>query len=86
MYPFLNQTLREFYFADSLKNVGHNKTSMLQDIEYGKDIELDALLGSVIELGEIAKIQTPHLKSIYACCNLLQNKIKSTCGRLKIDI
>ncbi|OUW03728.1 MAG: hypothetical protein CBD16_03090 [Betaproteobacteria bacterium TMED156] len=68
------------------KNVGHHKTSMLQDIEYGKDIELDALLGSVIELGEIAKIQTPHLKSIYACCNLLQNKIKSTCGRLKIDI
>ena len=41
--------------------VGAHKTSMLQDIEHGRAIEIDALIGSVIELGRVANVPTPHL-------------------------
>ena len=39
---------------------------MLQDIEHGRAIEIDALLGSVIELARLAKVATPHLDAVYA--------------------
>jgi 2-dehydropantoate 2-reductase len=45
--------------------VGAHKSSMLQDVEAGRPAELDALLGSVIELGEITGTATPTLKLIY---------------------
>ncbi len=46
--------------------VGAHKTSMLQDVETGRAIEADALLGSVIELGRMVGIATPHMDAIYA--------------------
>lgn len=45
--------------------VGQHRTSMLQDVEAGRPTELDALLGSVIELAEIAGLVTPSLKMVY---------------------
>src|SRR5208337_1840457 len=42
------------------EGVGAHKTSMLQDVEQSRAIEIDALLGSVIELGRLANIATPH--------------------------
>ena len=39
------------------KSVGNHKTSMLQDVENGKEFELDAFLGSVIELAANAESQ-----------------------------
>ena len=47
--------------------VGEHKTSMLQDVEAGRPMELDALLGSVIELGRITGTPTPSLSAVYAC-------------------
>ena len=44
---------------------------MLQDVEHGRAVEIDALLGSVIELARLAKIATPHLDAIYAVTKLL---------------
>jgi 2-dehydropantoate 2-reductase len=46
--------------------VGEHRTSMLQDAETGRPTELDALLGSVIELGRIVGVVTPTLDVIYA--------------------
>ena len=46
---------------------------MLQDIEAGKPTEIEALLGSVIELGKIKGIHMPYLTSIYACVKLLES-------------
>ena len=54
------------------EKVGTHKTSMLQDIEAGKPTEIEALLGSVIELGKIQEIHMPYLASIYACVKLLE--------------
>lgn len=44
---------------------GH-RTSMLQDLEQGRPLEVETILGSVIELGQLVGIPTPHLDSIYA--------------------
>ncbi len=55
--------------------VGHHKTSMLQDVESGRDPEIDALVGSVIELGKITATPTPYLETVYALMKLLGNRI-----------
>jgi 2-dehydropantoate 2-reductase len=57
--------------------VGHHKTSMLQDVESGRDPEIDALVGSVIELGRITGIPTPHLQTVYALMKLLGRRIST---------
>ena len=53
------------------ESIGAHKTSMLQDIEHGRATEIDALLGSVIELARLANVLTPHLDAIYAVTKLL---------------
>jgi 2-dehydropantoate 2-reductase len=53
------------------ESIGAHKTSMLQDIEHGRATEIDALLGSVIELAHLVNVPTPHLDAIYAVTKLL---------------
>ncbi|MBL8906078.1 MAG: 2-dehydropantoate 2-reductase [Rhizobiales bacterium] len=45
--------------------VGAHRTSMLQDVDAGRPTELDALLGSVIELAQIAGMAVPTLQLVY---------------------
>ncbi|HEV8390486.1 MAG TPA: 2-dehydropantoate 2-reductase [Dongiaceae bacterium] len=47
-------------------SVGEHKTSMLQDFERGRPIELDAIVGAVAELGDIVGVETPMVDAIYA--------------------
>jgi 2-dehydropantoate 2-reductase len=53
------------------EKVGKHKTSMLQDIEAGRAPELDALVGSVAELGRLTHIATPRIDAVYALTQLL---------------
>jgi 2-dehydropantoate 2-reductase len=53
------------------EKVGEHKTSMLQDLEAGRPLELEALVGSVLELGERLGIRMPHTHAVYACTKLL---------------
>ena len=53
------------------EGVGAHKTSMLQDIEHGRAIEIEALLGSVVELARLAEVATPQLDAVYAVAKLL---------------
>lgn len=46
--------------------VGAHKTSMLQDLERGRPMEIDALVGAVAELGRLVEVQTPALDSVLA--------------------
>ena len=55
--------------------VGRHKTSMLQDVEAGRSIEIDALVGSVVELGELAEVPTPTIRAIYQAAKLLDRTI-----------
>ena len=50
--------------------VGAHKTSMLQDLERGRPMEIDALVGSVQELGRIAGIATPSIDIVLALLRL----------------
>jgi 2-dehydropantoate 2-reductase len=51
--------------------VGAHKTSMLQDIEAGRALEIDALLGAVLELAAIVGLEVPRLAAVYALVKLL---------------
>ena len=53
------------------EKVGKHKTSMLQDVEAGRDPEIDALVGAVIELGALTGVPTPHIDTAYALVKLL---------------
>lgn len=46
---------------DGAAKVGAHRTSMLQDLEKGRAIELDALLTAVQDLGRLCKVETPHI-------------------------
>jgi 2-dehydropantoate 2-reductase len=53
------------------EKVGEHKTSMLQDLEAGRPMELDAIVGAAIELGERMGVAMPHTRTVYACTKLL---------------
>ncbi len=52
--------------------VGAHKTSMLQDLEAGRKLELESIVGSVLEIGEKIGIAMPNTRAMYACAKLLQ--------------
>lgn len=51
--------------------VGAHKTSMLQDLEAGRPLEVDALLGAVVELADGAGVPVPSLRVVYRLTKLL---------------
>jgi 2-dehydropantoate 2-reductase len=58
------------------ERVGHHKTSMLQDVEAARTLEIDALLGSVIELARLTETPVPHLDAVYALTKLLAKSLE----------
>ncbi len=56
---------------DGAAKVGKHKTSMLQDVEAGREIEIDALVGAVVELGARAGMPTPTISAVYQASKLL---------------
>ena len=53
--------------------VGDHKTSMLQDLEAGKRLELDCMTGAVAELAAQLDVEVPHIRTIHACAKLLDH-------------
>lgn len=53
--------------------VGEHKTSMLQDIEARRATEAAALVGSIIELGQIVGVATPKIEAVYALVRGLED-------------
>ena len=51
---------------DGAAEVGAHKTSMLQDLERGRPMEIDALLGAVVELGEMVALPIPQCAAVRA--------------------
>jgi 2-dehydropantoate 2-reductase len=56
------------------EKVGEHKTSMLQDLEAGRTLELDAIVGAALELGERLGVPMPHTRAVYACAKLLEQQ------------
>jgi 2-dehydropantoate 2-reductase len=59
------------------EKVGEHKTSMLQDLEAGRPIELEALVGAVVELGERVGLPMPYTRTVYSCTKLLAQSAAS---------
>jgi 2-dehydropantoate 2-reductase len=53
--------------------VGDHRTSMLQDLEAGKRLELDCMTGAIVELAERLDIDVPHVRTVHACAKLLDH-------------
>ena len=56
------------------EKVGEHKTSMLQDLEAGRPLELEAVVGAVVELGERLGVPMPHTRTVYAATKLLAER------------
>jgi len=65
--------------------VGQHKTSMLQDVEQGRALELQALVASVIELGQMTQTPTPTIHCVYALASLLAKNLQQHNATLKIS-
>jgi 2-dehydropantoate 2-reductase len=65
--------------------VGAHKTSMLVDVEHGRALELEALVGSVVELARITGTPTPNIDAVYAITSLLGKTLAAQKGRLAMQ-
>jgi 2-dehydropantoate 2-reductase len=62
------------------EKIGEHKTSMLQDLESGRPMELEAVVGAVVELGERLGVPMPYARTVYACTRLLSSHALSVGG------
>jgi 2-dehydropantoate 2-reductase len=67
------------------EKVGKHKTSMLQDIEAGRAPEIDALVGSVVELARLVQLPTPHIDTVYALVKLLAHGMEQERGAVRMQ-
>lgn len=65
--------------------VGAHKTSMLQDVEHGRALELEAIVGAVVELGRITDTPTPTIEAVYAATSLLSRTLTAQRGKLAVQ-
>jgi 2-dehydropantoate 2-reductase len=70
---------------EGAEKVGAHKTSMLQDIEAGKAPEIDALVGSVVELGRLTQTPTPHIDTTYGMVKLLEVTMLKSKGHVRLS-
>ena len=61
--------------------VGEHKTSMLQDAEAGRPLELDPLVGVFVELGELTGVPTPAISTVYGLTALLNHRLEAELAR-----
>ncbi len=61
---------------DGARRVGEHKTSMLQDVEAGRPLELDVMLGAVVELGGVLNVDVPASRHVYTLTKLLDTTLR----------
>lgn len=61
--------------------VGDHKTSMLQDLEAGKRLELDCMTGAIVELAQRLDVEVPHIRTVHACAKLLDRLTQDSGSR-----
>jgi 2-dehydropantoate 2-reductase len=67
------------------EKVGKHKTSMLQDVEAGRAPEIDALVGSVVELARLTETPTPHIDTVYSLVKLLARMMEDQRGQVRLQ-
>lgn len=56
---------------EGAREVGDHRTSMLQDLEDGRPLEVEGLVGAVVELAELTDTPVPRIRAVYALAKLL---------------
>ena len=59
--------------VDGAEKVGEHRTSMLQDLDAGKPLEIEGLIGAILEMGRLTNTATPVIESVYALVKLLDH-------------
>jgi 2-dehydropantoate 2-reductase len=59
---------------EGAEKVGDHKTSMLQDVEAGRPLEIDPLVGSFVELGQLTETAMPATEIVYSLVSLLSSR------------
>ena len=62
------------------EKVGAHKTSMLQDYEAGRPMELETVVGAVLELGDRLGVDMPSTQAVYACAKMLDARRERRVG------
>lgn len=69
---------------EGARSVGPHKTSMLQDLEAGRALEIEALIGAVVELSRLTQTSTPAIDAVYACIKLLNKTFTEARARISL--
>jgi ketopantoate reductase/2-keto-4-pentenoate hydratase/2-oxohepta-3-ene-1,7-dioic acid hydratase in catechol pathway len=67
------------------ESVGAHKTSMLQDVEAGRSLETEALIGSILEMAKLTNTPAPAIESVYALVKLLNKVMLAEGGGVKVE-
>jgi len=70
---------------EGAEKVGQHKTSTLQDVEAGRAVEVDALIGSVIELSELTGTPAPAARAVHALLKLLVATMHAQSARVVLQ-
>ena len=57
--------------------VGSHETSMLQDLQFGRQMEINSIIGAVVEMSKLVGVDMPYTRTIYACVSLLNDSVKN---------
>lgn len=63
---------------EGAEKVGEHKTSMLQDVEAGRALEIDPLIGSFVELGKLTQTAMPATELVYSLVSLLDQRLRAS--------
>ena len=66
------------------ESVGAHKTSMLQDVEAGRSLETEALIGSILEMAKLTNTPAPAIEAVYALVKLLNKVMLTEGGGVKV--
>ena len=66
------------------EGVGAHKTSMLQDVEAGRSLETEALIGAILEIGTLVEVPAPSIQAVYACVKLLNRTMLLEGGGVRV--
>ena len=65
---------------ESAESVGAHKTSMLQDLESGRPLEIEALTGAVLEMARLTDRPAPTIEAVYGLMKLLDQTRRRSAG------
>ena len=69
---------------EGAEKVGKHKTSMLQDVEAGRALEIDAIISVVVEFGHMTGVETPNINAVHALIKLLDQTMREDHGAVQL--